>query len=118
MKVSPECFIELSHRVKTHCTKERKSLLKVQAKRTGRLLRAQVKRDKGNIVNPGQKTGLIFFICILTSPGQEIGHTTRETSHLKLEITQAFSIVDRKFRQKPTTTMTSCNGWKKVREQR
>ena len=43
---------------------------------------------------------------------------TIETSRLKLEITQAFSIVDRKFRQKPTTTMTSCNGWKKVRKQR
>ena len=41
------------------------------------------------------------------SPGQKIGHTTRETSRLKLEITQAFSIVDRKCRQKPTTTMTS-----------
>ena len=40
---------------------------------------------------------------------------TRKTSHLKLEITQAFSIVDRKCRQKPTTTMTSCNGWKKVK---
>ena len=37
-----------------------KSLLEVQAKWTGRLLRAQVKRDKGNIVNPGQKTGSIF----------------------------------------------------------
>ena len=41
-----------------------------------------------------------------------------KNSHLKLEITQAFSIVDRKCRQKSITTMTSCNGWKKVREQR
>ena len=59
MKVSPEYFIQLSHRVNT-LHKKRKSLLKVQAKRTGRLLRAQVKRDKGNIVNLGQKTGSIF----------------------------------------------------------
>ena len=43
---------------------------------------------------------------------------TRETSHSKLEITQALSIADRKFRQKPITIMTSCNSWKKVRKQR
>ena len=36
---------------------------------------------------------------------------------MKLEITQAFSIVDTDFRQKLTTTMTSCNGWKEVRTQ-
>ena len=48
MKVFPEYFIQLSHRVNT-LHKKRKSLL-----------RAQVKRDKGNIVNPGQKTGSIF----------------------------------------------------------
>ena len=59
MKVSPEYFIQLSHRVNT-LHREKEKLLKVQVKRTGRLLRAQVKRDKGNIVNPGQKTGLIF----------------------------------------------------------
>ena len=46
MKVSPECFIQLSPQGKTHCTEKRKGLLKVQVKRTGRLLRAQVKRDK------------------------------------------------------------------------
>ena len=62
MKVSPEYFTQLSHRVNTlHRKKKRKSLLKVQVKRTGRLLRAQVKRDKENIVNLGQKTGSIFL---------------------------------------------------------
>ena len=59
MKVFPDYFIQLSHRVNT-LHREKENLLKVQVKRTGRLLRAQVKRDKGNIVNPGQKTGLIF----------------------------------------------------------
>ena len=59
MKVSPKYFIQLSHRVNT-LHREKENLLKVQVKRTGRLLRAQVKRDKGNIVNPGQKTGSIF----------------------------------------------------------
>ena len=59
MKVSPEYFIQLSHRVNTlHRVKE--NLLKVQVKRTERLLGAQVKRGQGNIVNPGQKAGSIF----------------------------------------------------------
>ena len=59
MKVSSEYFIQLSHRVNT-LHREKENLLKVQVKRTGRLLRAQVKRDKETIVNPGQKTGSIF----------------------------------------------------------
>ena len=46
MKVSPEYFIQLSHRVNTLHRKKRKSLLNIQVKRTKRLLRAQVKRDK------------------------------------------------------------------------
>jgi len=45
MKVSPEYFIQLSHRVNT-LHREKENLLEVQVKRTGRLLRAQVKRDK------------------------------------------------------------------------
>ena len=45
MKVSPEYLMQLSHRVNT-LHRERKSLLKVQVKRTRKLLRAQVKRDK------------------------------------------------------------------------
>ena len=59
MKVSPEYFIQLSHRVNT-LHKEKEKLIESPGERTGRLLRAQVKRDKGNIVNPGQKTGSIF----------------------------------------------------------
>ena len=46
-KVSPEYFIQLSQRVNILHKKERKDLLKVQVKRTGRhIIRAQVKRDK------------------------------------------------------------------------
>ena len=48
-------------------------------------------------------------------PGQQVGHTTWKTSHIKLEVTQAFSIVDTDFGQKSTTKMTSCNSRKKVR---
>ena len=60
MKVFPEYFIQLSHRVNT-LHREKENLLKVQVRRTGRLLRTQVKRDKGKIVNPGQKIGSIFL---------------------------------------------------------
>ena len=45
MKVSPEYFIQLSDRANT-LHREKEKLLKVQVERTGRLLRAQVKRDK------------------------------------------------------------------------
>ena len=45
MKVSPEYFIRLSHRVNT-LHREKEKLLKVQVKRTRELLRAQAKRDK------------------------------------------------------------------------
>ena len=83
-----------------------------------KVIESPSEKGQGNIVNPGQKDRVDIFICILTSPGQRIGHTIRKTSRLKLEITQAFSIVDRKCRQKPTTTTTSCNNWKKVRKQR
>ena len=116
MKVSPEYFIQLSHRVNT-LHREKEKFIESPGEKERKVIESLSEKGQGNIVNLGQKTGSIFFICILTSPGQEIGHTTRETSRLKLEITQAFSIVDRKFRQKPTTTATSCNSWKKVREQ-
>ena len=71
------------------------------------------------ISRPRSKDRVDIIICTLTGPGQRIGRTTIETNRKKkLEITQAFSIVDRKFRQKPTTTTTSCNGWRKVRIRR
>ena len=117
MKVSPEYFIQLSHRVNT-LHREKEKFIESPGEKDRKVIESPSEKGQGHIVNPGQKTGSIFFICILISPGQEIGHTTRETSHLKLEITQAFSIADRKFRQKPTTITTSCNGWKKVRKQR
>ena len=43
---------------------------------------------------------------------------TCKTSHLKLEITRVFSIVDRKFGRKGTTTTTSCISWRKVTKQK
>ena len=63
MKVSPEYLIQLSHRVNT-LHREKGKFIEVQVKRTGKLLRAQAKRDKKNIENPGQRTGSIFLhVC-------------------------------------------------------
>ena len=45
MKVSPEYLIQFSHRVKT-LHREKEKFIEVQVKRTGKLLRAQAKRDK------------------------------------------------------------------------
>ena len=117
MKVSPEYFIHLSHRVNT-LHREKEKFIESPGEKDRKVIESPSEKGQGNIVNLGQKDRVDIFICILTSPGREIGHTTRETSRLKLEITQAFSIVDSKCRQKPTTTTTSCNSWKKVREQR
>ena len=117
MKISPEYFIQLSHRVNT-LHREKEKFIESPGEKDRKVIESPSEKGQGNIANPGSKDRVDILICIPTSPGQEIGHTTRETSHLKLEITQAFSITDRKCRQKPTTTMTSCNGWKKVGQQR
>ena len=56
MKVYPEYFIQLSHRVNTlHREKE-----KVQVKKDRKVIESPSKKGQGNIVNLGQKTGLIF----------------------------------------------------------
>ena len=117
MKVSPEYFIQLSHRVNT-LHKEKEKFIESPGEKDRKFIESPSEKGQRKHCKPGSKDRVDTFICILTSPGQEIGHTTRETSRLKLEITQAFSIVDRKCRQKPTITTTSCNSWKKVREQR
>ena len=105
MKVSPEYFIQLSHRVNT-LHREKEKFIGSPGEKDRKVIESPSEKGQGNFVKPGSKDRVNIFICILTSPSQEIGHMTRETSHLKLEITQAFSIADRKFRQKPTTTTT------------
>ena len=58
MKVSPEYFIQLSHRVNTlHREKEN---LKVQVIKDRKVIESPSEKGQGNIVNPGQKTGSIF----------------------------------------------------------
>ena len=59
MKVSPEYFIQLSHRVNT-LHREKGNLLKVQVIKDRKVIESPSEKGQGNIVNPGQKTGLIF----------------------------------------------------------
>ena len=59
MKVSPEYFIQLSHRVNT-LHKEKEKLIESPGEKDRKVIESPRKRDKGNIVNPGQKTGSIF----------------------------------------------------------
>ena len=59
MKVSPEYFIQLSHRVNT-LHREKENLLKVQVIKDRKVIENPSEKGPGNIVNPGQKTGSIF----------------------------------------------------------
>ena len=59
MKVSPEYFIQLSHRVNT-LHREKENLLKVQVIKDRKVIESPSEKGQGNIVNTGQKTGSIF----------------------------------------------------------
>ena len=56
MKVSPEYFIQLSHRVNTlHGEKEK--LIGSPDEKDRNIVESPSKKGQGNIVNPGQRTG-------------------------------------------------------------
>ena len=60
MKVSPECFIQLCHRVSTlHRKKER--FIESPGEKDRKVIESPSEKGKGNIVNPGQRTGSIFL---------------------------------------------------------
>ena len=60
MKVSPECFIQLSHRVSTlHREKER--FIERSGEKDRKVIESPSEKGQGNIVNPGQRTGSIFL---------------------------------------------------------
>ena len=62
MKVSPEYFIQLSHRVNTlHREKEKKKFIESQGEKDRKVIESPSEKGQGNIVNPGQKTGSIFL---------------------------------------------------------
>ena len=59
MKVSPEYFIQLSHRVDTLHREKEKSIESLGEK-DRQVIESPSEKGQGNIVSPGQKTGLIF----------------------------------------------------------
>ena len=60
MKVSPECFIQLSHRVSTlHREKER--FIESPGEKDRKVIDSPSEKGQGNIVNLGQRTGSIFL---------------------------------------------------------
>ena len=61
MKVSPEYFIQLSHRVNTlHREKEKEKFIESPGEKDRKVIESPSEKGQGNIVNPGQKTGSIF----------------------------------------------------------
>ena len=60
MKVSPEYFIQLSHRVSTLHTEKERFIESPRAK-DRKVIESPSEKGQGNIVNPGQRTGSIFL---------------------------------------------------------
>ena len=60
MKVSPEYFIQLSHRVNTLHRKKEK-FMESPGEKDRKVIGSPREKGQGNIVNPGQKTGSIFL---------------------------------------------------------
>ena len=60
MKVSPEYFIQLSHRVNT-LHREKEKFIESPGEKHRKVIESPGDKGQGNIVNLGQKTGLIFL---------------------------------------------------------
>ena len=62
MKVSPEYLIhiQLSHRVNT-LHRERKKFIESPGEKDRKVVESPSEKGQGNIVNPGQRTGLILL---------------------------------------------------------
>ena len=61
MKVSPEYFIQLSHRVNTLHREKEKKFIESPGEKNRKVIESPSEKGQGNIVNPGQKTGSIFL---------------------------------------------------------
>ena len=61
MKVSPEYFIQLSHRVNT-LHREKEKFIESPGKKDRKVIESPSEKGQGNIVNPGQKTGSRFHM--------------------------------------------------------
>ena len=63
MKVSPEYLIQLSHRVKT-LHREKEKFIESPGEKDKKVVESPSEKGQGNIVNLGQKTGLILlYVC-------------------------------------------------------
>ena len=63
MKVSPEYLIQLSHRVYT-LHREKEKFIESPGEKDRKVVESPSEKVQGNIVNPGQRTGLILlYVC-------------------------------------------------------
>ena len=63
MRVSPEYLIQLSHRVNT-LHKEKEKFIESRGEKERKVIESPSEEGQGNIVNPGQRTGLILsYVC-------------------------------------------------------
>ena len=60
MKVSPEYFIQLSHRVNT-LHREKEKFIESPGEKDRKVIQSPSEKGQGNIANLGQKTGSIFL---------------------------------------------------------
>ena len=60
MKVSPEYFIQLSHRVNT-LHREKEKFIESPGEKDRKVIESPSEKGQENIVNLGQKTGSIFL---------------------------------------------------------
>ena len=61
MKVSPEYFIQLSHRVNT-LHREKENLLKVQVEKDRKVIESPSEKGQGNMVNQVKRQGRYFHM--------------------------------------------------------
>ena len=61
MKVSPEYFIQLSHRVNT-LHREKEKFIESPGEKDRKVIESPSEKGQGNIVNPGQTQGRYFHM--------------------------------------------------------
>ena len=81
MKVSPEYLIQLSHRVNTlHRKKKKEKFIKSPGEKDKKVVESPSEKGTRKHCKPGSKDRVDILTCMLTGPGQRIGHMTIETS--------------------------------------
>ena len=80
MKVSPEYLIQLSHRVNT-LHREKEKFIESPGEKDKKVVESPSEKGTRKHCKPGSKDRVNILTCMLTGPGQRIGHMTIETSH-------------------------------------